>query len=104
MGHAPSMSLNLRARIVREFVDERASIVDAARSSFVDLVTRGVGKEWQEWALREVRKVTVDDVKSILKDVVSGVFEPEKADVVVTCGGIMTDVSFTLVSSWWIIS
>jgi Zn-dependent M16 (insulinase) family peptidase len=82
--------------IVREFVDERASIVDAARSSFVDLVTRGVGKEWQEWALREVRKVTVDDVKSILKDVVSGVFEPEKADVVVTCGGIMTDVSCSM--------
>jgi Zn-dependent M16 (insulinase) family peptidase len=79
--------------LVREFVDERASIIDAARSSFIDLVTRGVGKDWQDWALREVRKVTVDDVKQILRDVVSGVFVPEKADLVVTCSGIMTDVS-----------
>ncbi|KAF1845715.1 zinc metalloprotease-like protein [Cucurbitaria berberidis CBS 394.84] len=77
--------------IVREFVDERATIVDAARSSFIDLVTRGVGKDWQDWALREVRKVTVDDVKKILNEVVSGVFVPEKADLVVTCSSIMTD-------------
>jgi Zn-dependent M16 (insulinase) family peptidase len=82
--------------IVREFVDERASIIDAARSSFVDLVTRGVGKDWQDWALREVRKVGVEDVQKILRDVVSGVFVADKADLVVTCGGIMTDVSLPL--------
>jgi hypothetical protein len=52
-----------------------------------------VGKDWQEWALREVRKVTEEDVKTILNEVVAGVFEPEKTDVVITCGGIMTDVS-----------
>lgn len=80
--------------IVREFVDERATIVDAARSSFVDLVTRGVDKDWQEWALREVRKVTEEDVKKILKEVVAGVFVPEKADLFVTCSDIMTEVSF----------
>jgi Zn-dependent M16 (insulinase) family peptidase len=85
--------------IVRDFVDERATIVDAARSSFVDLVTRGVGKEWQAWALREVRKVGEEDVKSILNEVVSGVFVPEKTDLVITCGGIMTDVS----SSDWLL-
>ncbi|RMZ73946.1 zinc metalloprotease [Pyrenophora seminiperda CCB06] len=77
--------------IVRDFVDERATIVDAARSSFIDLVTRGVGKDWQNWALREVRKVTDEDVKSILNDVVAPLFVPEKSDLVITCGGIMTD-------------
>lgn len=79
--------------IVREFVDERANILDAARSSFADLVTRGVGKDWQEWALREVRKVTEADVQKILKEVVSNVFVPDKSDFVVTCGGIMAEVS-----------
>lgn len=79
--------------IVREFVDERATIIDAARSSFVDLVTRGVGKGWQDWCLREVRKVGVEDVKNLLKDVVANVFEPKTTDLVVTCGGIMVDVS-----------
>jgi len=82
--------------LVREFVDEKATIVDAARGSFVDLVVRGVGKDWSDWVLREVRKVTEDDMAKILKDVVSAVFDPEKADLVVTCGDIMKDVSSTL--------
>lgn len=77
--------------IVRDFVDERATVVDAARSSFVDLVTRGVGKDWQDWALREVRKVTAEDVRRTMDELVSRVFVPEKADLVVTCGAIMLD-------------
>jgi hypothetical protein len=40
-----------------------------------------------------VRKVSVEDVQKILRDVVAGVFVPEKADLVVTCGGIMKHVS-----------
>lgn len=61
----------------------------------MDLVTRGVGKDWQDWALREVRKVTVEDVQAVLRDVVGSVFVADKADVVVTCGGIMSDVSLS---------
>jgi Zn-dependent M16 (insulinase) family peptidase len=78
--------------IVRGFVDERDTMVDAAKSSFIDLVVRGVDKEWQDWVLREVRKITEEDVKRTLKDVVAAIFEPEKVDVVVTCGGILTEV------------
>lgn len=78
--------------IVRGFVDERDTMVDAAKSSFIDLVVRGVGKEWQEWVLREVRKITEEDVKRTLKEIVAAVFEPEKVDVVVTCGGILKEV------------
>ncbi|KAF2733728.1 zinc metalloprotease-like protein [Polyplosphaeria fusca] len=77
--------------IVREFVDEKATIVEAAKGSFVDLVVRGVGKEWSEWVLREVRKVGVEDVRKVLREVVSGVFEPEKTDLVVSCGGNMVE-------------
>ncbi|KAF2003470.1 zinc metalloprotease-like protein [Amniculicola lignicola CBS 123094] len=77
--------------IVREFVDEKATIMDAARGGFVDLVVRGVGKEWSEWALKEVRKVTEEDIIKSLREVVSGVFVPEMADLVLTCGGTMTD-------------
>jgi Zn-dependent M16 (insulinase) family peptidase len=82
--------------LVREFVDEKATIVDAARGSFVDLVVRGVGKDWSDWVLREVRKVTEDDLAKILREVVSAVFDPKKADLVVTCGDIMKDVSISL--------
>ena len=79
--------------IVRDFVDERATIVDAARSSFIDTVTRGAGKDWQAWALREVRKVTEEDVRNILNEVLSGLFVPENTNLVVICDGIKTDVS-----------
>jgi Zn-dependent M16 (insulinase) family peptidase len=78
--------------IVRSFVDDRDTMVDAAKSSFIDLVVRGVDKDWQEWVLREVRKITLEDVKRTLKEVVSAIFEPEKVDVVVTCGGILKEV------------
>ncbi|KAF2259843.1 zinc metalloprotease-like protein [Lojkania enalia] len=77
--------------IVREFVDDKATVLDAARGSFADMVVRGVGKEWSEWVLAEVRKVTEEDVKAILRDVVLGVFEPEKTDLVITCGGTMVE-------------
>jgi hypothetical protein len=43
--------------------------------------------------------VTEEDVKNILNEVVAGVFVPEKTDLVVTCGGIMTDVSSSLFTS-----
>ncbi|PSN60396.1 zinc metalloprotease-like protein [Corynespora cassiicola Philippines] len=77
--------------LVRDFVDEKATMVDAARGGFVDLVIRRVGKDYSDWMLREVRKVTEDDVKKILNEVVAGVFDPKKADLVVTCGGTMVE-------------
>ncbi|KAH7131940.1 zinc metalloprotease-like protein [Dendryphion nanum] len=77
--------------IVREFVDEKATIVDAARGGFVDLAVRGLEKGYEGWVLAEVRKVTEEDVRDILKEVVSGVFEASRADLVVTCAGTMVE-------------
>ncbi|KAF2280714.1 zinc metalloprotease-like protein [Westerdykella ornata] len=73
--------------IVREFLDEKATIVEAARGAFTDTVVKGVGKGYNDWVLAEVRKVTAEDVRNILKEVVGNVFKPETADLVVTCGG-----------------
>jgi Zn-dependent M16 (insulinase) family peptidase len=84
--------------IVREFVDEKSTVVDAAKGSFIDLTVKGVGAGWSEWVLREVRKVSVEDVRGILKGVVLGCFDPVKADAVVSCGGVMADVSISLFS------
>lgn len=78
--------------IVREFVDDKATIVDAARGSFTDLVVRGVGKDWSEWVLSQVRDVTEKDVRDMLNEVVANVFDPKKADMVITCGGTMVEV------------
>lgn len=77
--------------IVREFVDEKATIVDAAKMGFVDLVVRGVDKDYSEWLLKEVRKVKIEEMRKVMKDIVARVFEPGKADLVVTCSGVMVD-------------
>ncbi|KAF2198253.1 zinc metalloprotease-like protein [Delitschia confertaspora ATCC 74209] len=77
--------------IVREFVDEKATIIEAAKGGYIDLVIRGVGKDWSDWVLKEVRKVEGEQVKQVLRDVVANVFEPGKTDLVVTCGGLMVD-------------
>lgn len=77
--------------IVREFVDEKATIVDAARGSFIDLVVRNVGKEWSEWVLGQVREVKEEDVRKAFDDVIAGVFDPKKTDLVITCGGTMAE-------------
>lgn len=39
-----------------------------------------------------MRKITEEDVRRTLKEVVSAIFEPEKVDVVVACGGILKEV------------
>jgi Zn-dependent M16 (insulinase) family peptidase len=85
--------------LVRDFVDEKATIVDAARGSFVDLAVRGVGKDWSDWVLREVRKVTEEDAAAVLRDVVAAVFDPKKTDLVITCGDIMKEVCLSVSSS-----
>ncbi|KAL5397742.1 hypothetical protein PMIN03_002297 [Paraphaeosphaeria minitans] len=77
--------------IVREFVDDKATIVDAARGSFIDLVVKRVGKEWSEWVLGQVREVKEEDVRKTFTDVIANVFDPAKTDLVITCGGNMVD-------------
>jgi Zn-dependent M16 (insulinase) family peptidase len=85
--------------IVHDFANKRATVINAATHSFVDHATHNVGKGYQDWALREARKVTEEDVKNILNEVVAGVFVPEKTDLVVTCGSIMRHVSSSLSTS-----
>ncbi|RYO45354.1 Uncharacterized protein AA0116_g13363 [Alternaria tenuissima] len=75
--------------VVHGFVNKRATVIDAATNSFVDHVTHPVGKGYQDWVLREACKVTEEDVKNILNEVVAGLFVPEKTDLVVTCSNIM---------------
>jgi Zn-dependent M16 (insulinase) family peptidase len=81
-----------RSSIVRDFIDKQATMVDAARSSFRDVLL-GFDKHWQNWMSHELRKVTEQDVVNILKDKVADLFISAKTDLVVTCGGNMTEVS-----------
>lgn len=86
--------------IVRDFVDKKADIVDAAKQSFIDLSVTGVGADWSKRMLAEVRKVGEEDVRKVMSEVLAGLFEPKSADLVVTCGSTMTEVCPFLFSTW----
>lgn len=81
--------------IVREFVDEKATLFDAARSSFVDHEIKRVGKGWMEWMLRQVKKVKEEDIRRVFSEVISNLFVPKCANLVITCGGIMAEVDWS---------
>jgi Zn-dependent M16 (insulinase) family peptidase len=79
--------------IVMEMANEQATLGMAALSGFVKEVIRGIGKGWDAENLKKVKKVTEEEVRRCLKEMVLPVFEAGKADVVVTCSGSGVEVS-----------
>jgi Zn-dependent M16 (insulinase) family peptidase len=80
--------------IVMAFADEQATMAAAAQQNFVLGVVRGLGNPagWNARILAQIRGVSDDDIRDVLKDLVLPVFEPGKSNVVVTCAPIMQEV------------
>jgi len=77
--------------IVLGFANAEATRASAAQSSFVRQVIRGVPKDWPTIILENVRKVTVEEVKDVLRTVVLPIFEGETANLFVTCAPTMEE-------------
>ncbi|KAI9823646.1 MAG: hypothetical protein M1819_001159 [Sarea resinae] len=77
--------------IVMAYADEKPTMARAATMSFVDQVVRGLPKDFSEYLLKKVREVTVDQIRDVLNRIVMPVFDPKKADLVVTCAPVMED-------------
>ena len=80
--------------IVVSLADEQATMGMAAQMSFVNGVVRGVGPGYNEELLRKVRAVSEAEVRNAMGAVLVSCFEPGKANVVVTCAPVLTEVSF----------
>lgn len=80
--------------IVVQFADEESSMSAAATMSFINQVIHGQSKDYNMELLKKIRAVSVDDLKSVLKEVLLPVFMPEKSNTVVVTAPVKTDVSF----------
>jgi len=78
--------------IVVGFADEQSTMATAGQFHFVDGVIRGVDDEYWPRMLKAVRDVTVEQIKSVMKEVLLPAFTPGTANVVVTCAPIMEEV------------
>ena len=82
--------------IVMSFADEQPTMIDAANVGFVNQVVKGIPKDWSHAILRQVRDVTPQQIKEAMHELLLPVFNPETANVVVTCATIMEEVSHTI--------
>lgn len=78
--------------IVMQLADEQPTMTSAGTLGFVNLVVKGIPKQWGQDMLAKVRDVGVEDIRKVMKEYVAPVFVPGKADVVATCGTIMEEV------------
>lgn len=81
--------------IVVQFADEQPTAVNAAAVGFVNQVIKGIPKDWGTQILKQVRDVTKEELKAVIKDLLLPIFEPGKVDFVVTAGSIMEEVCFS---------
>ncbi|KAL9129924.1 MAG: hypothetical protein Q9217_001772 [Psora testacea] len=77
--------------IVLGFANSEATMASAATISFVRQVVRGLPKNWPKIMLERVRKVTFEEIKQAMKNIIMPIFRPETSILVVTCAPIMRE-------------
>lgn len=81
--------------IVVGFADEQSTMATAGQYHFVNGVIKGVDDEYNARMLKAVRDVAVEQIKSVMKEVLMPAFTPGMANVVVTCAPIMEEVCYS---------
>lgn len=92
----PLMLEGAISSIVVGFADEQGTLANAAQASFIRQVMRGLPTNYMETMLKKVRDIKLDQIKNVLKEVVLYVFNPEKANVVITCAPGLKDVRYSM--------
>ena len=77
--------------IVLSFANSEATMSSAAQISFVRQVIRGQPKDWPKVILEKVRKVTFDEVREVMQDILLPIFKPSASIIVTTCAPIMQE-------------
>ena len=77
--------------IVLDFANGEATLASAAQVSFVRQVIRGQGKDYQKKMLEKARRVSVQEVKEAMKEIILPLFDPAKSILIVTCAPIMQE-------------
>ncbi|KAL4808989.1 Metalloenzyme, LuxS/M16 peptidase-like protein [Aspergillus unguis] len=81
----PLMFEGAISSIVVTFANEQVTTAAAAQGSFIRQVVRALPADYKERILREVRNISVDDVKKALREIILPLFTPDTANIVITC-------------------
>jgi Zn-dependent M16 (insulinase) family peptidase len=81
--------------LILGFADSQANMAEAAQESFVRQVMNGLPTDWNNLILKRVRNVTVEEIKSAMKDFLLPIFVPETVNLFATCAPIMEEVSIS---------
>ncbi|KAI9370781.1 Metalloenzyme, LuxS/M16 peptidase-like protein [Aspergillus egyptiacus] len=87
----PLMFEGAISSIVVTFANEQVTTASAAQGSFIRQVVRALPSDYKERILREVRDISVEDVKKALREIILPLFAPETANIVVTCTPVLEE-------------
>jgi Zn-dependent M16 (insulinase) family peptidase len=80
------------SQIVCNLADEQATMGKAGLFHFMNSVIKEVDDEYDMRMLKQVRAVTVEQIKEVMKEVLMPLFTPGKANLVATIAPIMQEV------------
>ncbi len=83
-----------RSSIVVSIADEQTTMAATAQMAFINSVVRGVDESYYPKILESVHKVSEEEIRKTMADVLVPIFQAGKADLVVTCAGVMEEVSY----------
>ncbi|CCF37671.1 peptidase M16 inactive domain-containing protein [Colletotrichum higginsianum] len=79
------------SQVVVQFADEQSTMASAAAQNFMLGVVRSLPLDWHKKIMRDVRDVTNQQIKTVLKELIMPLFEPGKNNIVVTCAPILQE-------------
>ena len=94
-GVTPFESLALEgavSSIVLAIATSQSTMMSAAQDNFVKQVIKELPRDWNDVLLEQVRKVTAEDIKRVMKDFLLPAFEARTANLFVTCAPVMEEV------------
>ncbi|KAL1588263.1 hypothetical protein WHR41_02773 [Cladosporium halotolerans] len=79
------------SEIVLGMANEQPTMSAAAELSYVNQVVRGIEKDWSHRMLARVRDVSPEEIRGAMAKYMLPVFDPKKANLMVTCAPIMRE-------------
>ncbi|KAJ5143662.1 Peptidase M16 core [Penicillium bovifimosum] len=87
----PLMLEGAISSIVVNFANEQMTAAGAAQGSFIRQVVRNLPSDYKEKMLKNVRAITTDQIRGALRDIILPMFDPKKANLVVTCATVLEE-------------
>lgn len=88
----PMMLEGAISAIVVEFADEQRTAAEAAQGSFNRQVIEKLPSDYKEKILQNVRAITIDQIKDVMRDILLPLFDPKQANLIVTCSSLLEEV------------